>query len=620
MAEQRPTYEWVRAKLERRRSALSPLTTAMLEDEDYRMMASRARGAALPYLSGLPDGFVPSYPPMGQDATQAGVNRIVSGAELDVTVTFPDGAFDGHPVRNREAVERERRDLYTRWVRGACRRLSTKSAESVSREQSGQVLALGMGAVMYPLDYTAWPDPPFGWLPVEDGERRPAAPRRDTAGEREKLRSWERQRRRSYPWETSSPHPTWVFWDLDHAVPRDYIIEQMVSPSSVAESYPDLSERWAPSEEKTLTRITYVSEEWMGQWCDGEPLLRGKGVTEGVAANRSGRPWVQMAFSGMGNKDKDGSWEHRVKGSIRDGRDILLMMCKAFNWLAAMGEMTAFPPVMGTRRQLEQLEFGAGATIEVESNEQMPRAFEPPRTPEQVYRLWEIASERFAGHFGQPVLSGERSPGEPTGSLRSRASMAGMPFEAVKVSVEQAWSAMMEHKIEMIKTVLMEAVTVEGVTMRPGDVVEGAQIKLDLTPLTEEERAFKRTAAQDDVKLGAMTTEDYIRTERGIDDAVAVEQSVAVQRVRDLLLQDLDVIGLAKRKLVADLTAKLGIAPEAPPLAPGTGEPVGDGASPLQMQPPEPTVGSPGEAMQYVQSLNGAPPVTLPQRAVQVAR
>lgn len=623
MAEKRPTWGEIGRWLSQRRGLLAELHAAMREDEDYRQMSDQARAAAREYLSGLPPGFVPIYPSVAQDAIQVGVNRIVSGEEPDVTITFPDGSFDRFPKDKREAVERAARELHIRWIRAACKRIMSAQVLNVAREMAIQQLSLGMAPLVYPLDYSGWPDPPFGWLPVEDGEKRPRAATPDTAENRDRLRLWERRRQEAYPWATTSPHPTWVFFDLSNDPPRDYILEEKVSAAAMRERY---GEEWGEGEELTLTRVTYISEDWVGQWCDGKALLRGRGVKDGVGRNVSGKPWVQMAVSGMGSQTSDGGWAPRIKGSIRDGRGEILLMVKAWNWMAAMGEMNAFPmPVFsgsGAQQAADDFAMG-GATATVLPEGVTLHAFEPPRTPADVYKLWDIATQRFAGHFGQPVLSGEPVHGEPMGSMRTRASMAGMPFEPVKVSLEQAWGQMFEHKLALLKWQLQEAVTVEGVTMRPGDVVDGVQVKIDLTPLTEEEKAFRRTAAQDDVKMGAMTTEDYIRTQRGIDDAVAVEQAVAVGRMRDALLGDPEVVAVAKQQLLASLGAGQPQQPgaEGPGMEQGPEPPGGGGGAPDMQQfeggipAPEPTLGSAGEAAQYV--AGGAPPVALPRRGVQ---
>lgn len=560
--DKRPAWAWVQEARRSRESALSALHQAMLEDEDYLNWASVSRGAAQVYLSGLPDGYTPNYPPHAQAALQTGVNRMVSGALPDVRVTFPAGSFNHYRKEDREGKEREARDLMVRWVRADARHVLAKQVENVAREMAGKTVGLGQSAVFYPIDFSAWVDPPFGWLPLDEktGEKKPAPPRVDNAENRDKLRQWERARRRSYPWATRALHPTWVFWDLGHDPPRDYIIVEMVSPSSVAERFPG---RWALSEELTLERVTYVSDKWAGQWVDGVPVLKGKGVVDGVAANQSGQPWVQMSFSGMGNLDAEGRWLHRIKGNIRDGRDTLLLMAKAWNWMACLSEMGAFPLMQGPRRQLEQLEFGANAPgIEVEGQERGLSVLEPPKTPEQVFRLWEIATALFALQFGAEVLRGEFKS-EPMGSLRTRADLAGMPFEAPKVSLEQAWAAMVEHKLEMIKYVLHEGVTVEGVTMRPSDVVEGVQIEIDMTPLTEADKATQREVGQADVALKAMTVEEFIRIHRGIDDAGAVMTAVAVEDMRTALLADPDAMMKIKEYYLAELEKELGPSPAA---------------------------------------------------------
>ena len=246
-----------------------------------------------------------------------------------------------------------------------------------------------------------------------------------------------------------------------------------------------------------------------------------------------------MAVSGMGMKDREAAWENRIQGSIRTGRGIILLMLKAWNFMACMGEKTAFPvPVAsgpGAAEALEQLEYGAESPGVALPQSTTLGIFEGPHTPDQIYKLWEYASERFAGHFGQPVLAGERSPGEPASSYLSREASAGLPFGPVKVSLEQAFGEMFEHKLEMVKYVLQEAVTVEGVTMRPRDVVDGTQIMINMTPLTQQEKAEKRLVAQDDLKLGAGTVEDYIRTQNHVSDAAAVQTAAAAEKLRDMV-------------------------------------------------------------------------------------
>lgn len=618
----RPTWSWVQDQLARRRQVFSGMHGCMQGDEDLHYWSSGPdnwRGqvaVGLNALHGLPKGFSPSFPPLAFLGVMVGVNRITSGKAPEIDVRLSDEA----PERDSKD-SRRRIDLMKRWGNAWLYHVATFSTENPLRDLPTKQLKLGLGALSYSIDYERWPDHPFGWRVDERGNRQPKRGPR-TRDESRRVDAWQQKRRGAFPWDVRSLSPTWVYFDDGRDPPRDYILQDEVNASEVQAAYPKLAGRFSDHTGK-LKRVTYCGADWYGVWVDETPLLgAGDGADEdGIAPNAFGRPWLRMAWSGFGDSSSGNDWAMKGKGVLRDGRAIILELCQAWNELRALALVSTFPgreligPEDETLALESTMEVGVAAMMRHTDRVQV-KVQELPKVPEIVIERYKMAREMFSEHFGEPVLRGQPQS-EPATSQRARATAAGLPFAATQTAGEQLVAGMLVDVFGMVKHYLREPVTVRGVTLRPEDVIEDVIVEVNYTPMTDEDRAFKRAEAEKDLQAGAITLEEYIRIVRGVEDGAKVLADVRKEKLTDAILGDPQVLALGVQKLLGQLGASSpapGAGGETAPEAPGQGPSPEPQPGQVPMRPSEPfgetppgAMGGPFEAQDRVNGIYGAP-------------
>ena len=550
-----------------------------------------------------------------------GVNQIMIGERADVKVTLPQ-----HLHRDPEKAKQQQSHL-RECLRGLLYTIDTYATESPLRDFVIKSLGLGLGVLSYPIDWERWPDPPFGKL--KNGKpRQPVG-----AAQREEYARWERKRQTSLPWAVSSTHPRNVFFDPYHDPPEDYIIEEKISRSAANRQYPDrnvskpdaggTAARQPARGTSTCLRVTYCSADWYAVYVDGKAVLGAddNADEEGVAPNTAGVAWHRMAFGGFGDKDEDGDFEVRMKGIIRDGRDIILMKITNLNVMEAIRQITAFSPLevhggeeAERMKVMESFVYGP-ATFTSTPPSITIRPIPQTVVPDVVFKQEEEVNRLMEMHFGPQILRGVEQPQETAAGQRTRVGLASAPYRSCKQNCQQAVAAMLQDLCYMIKHELQEPVTVLGtpggsdssLMLRPEDIVDGMLIEVDFTPPTEEDRAFKRTQLQQDLQAGAISIEDYIRESRGIEDAQGALFEIDVEQMVHRLLANPQIDQLAVTHFLQtrgqlQSPAAPGGAMSVPPPPGAVPTPAGPPAAAAMPPPqqPAPTLGSPADAQQQV--------------------
>lgn len=612
----RPTFADVRDALARRKKALSGMHTDMQADEDLHYWSGDTQQQVrngLNALKGLPAGFEPRFPPFAYEGVMVGLNRISAGDAPEVNIRLSDES--GQDPESEST--RRRIDTMNKWANAWLYTVATFSTENPLRDLPMKQLKMGAGALSYAIDYEAWPDYPLGTKIDDRGQRVPKREPKNRA-ETRAVEKWQQKRKGAFPWKVVSLSPVALYFDTDRDPPRDYIIEDEVSGREAVACYPHLEGQVDEKAEK-LKRIQYCAEDWYGIWIHERACLTAEdAAVDGVAPNSYGRPWIRMAWSGWGDSSSTNDWAKKGAGVLRHGRAIVLELCEAWNEMRALGLTQAFPgteligPDDETAVLMQQLDAGPAAINRHTANVQM-RWRESPTTPDIVLKRYEVAKEQYSDHFGEPVLKGAPRS-EPAASQRARSTSASLPFEVTQVSDQQLVSGMLTDIFGMVKNHLREPVTVRGVTLRPEDIIEEVIIDTNYTPLTDEEKSFKRADAERDLKNGAITLEEYIRTVRGVEDGAQVLRAVRKEKLTEAILADPQVLALGVQKLLQSLGVPPAPAPTGAPLPPGAGAGAppqpGPGQAPEPPPQPMPMAGGPYEAQQQVDSIYAAPLLT----------
>lgn len=599
----RPTFHDIEDWLAARRTDLSEMHTEMREDSMLYAWTDASREAfKVAWLAGLPTGFTPRLPPLARLGVQTGVNHIIAGEDPECEIVPPrTGKKRAQSDTIKEKVE-AMEAFGNAWLHKVC----TYATGNPIRDVVTLQLECGQGALSYPINYSAWPEPPFGMT----DQKKPRKGR--TADERAEYSEWEAKRRDAFPWQVSSIHPTGLFFDIDNDPPKDFILVDKVTWGAVADKYDHISDGDHKRTER-VERIQYCSEEWYGVWVDSQPCLTGEDAEDGVAVNTAGHAWTRMCWSGHGDQDEDNSWERRGRGVLRD-RDVILILLATLNVAEVMRLQTAFPQMMisgGTADQrrmvAEQYGYGIGGTIELPDGVSMTPVT-PPTPPDVVWKEQDMAERLYSMQYGADVLSGEYRS-EPAAKQRARSTAAALPFGAPQANAQQMVAAVLGDIFRDVKYQLRDTVTIDGVSLSPSQIIDGVAINVNFMPLSDEEKSFKRAEALEDLGNGTMTKADYIRTTRGIDNPEEVLSEVRVEQMTDAALAAPEVLAVVVQQIVPP-------SPD-PAVDPATGMPVAEPgmeeAAPMeqQVEPPAPETGGPFEAQEYAAAIGRAP--LLPQ-------
>ena len=606
-----PTREEIFQWLEERRSLLTPLHKEMSIDQDFDSWSSRYQSyVAKKYITGLPKNFPVKTPPIAQMGVDIGLNNIFVGDTAAVKTVMARNSYTGDDYAEKMA---EDASYLTECAVALLTATDLYSTESPYRDFVRKALALGAGFLHYCIDYQSWGDPPFG----KDGDGKPVDGR--NAEEREELRKWQERRMRTVPFSIQSVHPRTVFFDPHHDPPRDYIREDWISLTVAKREHPHVDQyavknvRSSGRNQTLVRRVMYFSDDYLGCWLDTQAVYT---ANDGVIPNPSGLAGHRMSLGGFGDKDDVGSWDVRIKGIIRDARDIVLMKIMNLNIKEAMKLTTGFPPIdaEGDTKQdaieaMEGFEYGPGAIWHHGKNVKA-KAFEVPRVPEVLYRQDEEVDRLLEMKFGPEILRGIYRDDTATGQA-TRVSIAQAPYRAAKYACQQAVAAMLHDLFYMIKYELRETVWAPGpsgpIQIDPKKIPNARfTFTVDFSPPTEEEKAFKRKSVMEDYDAGALMQYELIEELRpGVDGKEKVIE-IRADRLVEAVLQSPQIMALIEQRFMAARGLGQPEAPAIEGLAAPTAQPepiaAGVGGGP---QPP--TLGSPGFFEDQAEKMLGAP-------------
>ena len=624
-----PTQGWVMEELAERRTIFAKLHAEMEIDQNFDTWSATFRSEiAKQYLDGLPKGFVPKLPPLVQIGVDIGLNNVMVGDKIEVTVTLPKND------RKNDETQKADKQYLEECLTGLLYATDTYGMESPFRQFVRNALALGAGILTYSIDWDRWGEPPFG----KDKKGKPR--KGGNAKERDEFKKWQARRQRTIPFNLDAAHPRLVFWDPHHTVPQDYIREDRISRNRAKQQYPEMN--WAEIATRvpagdiaaTCTRVQYFSETHYGCWLDGTPVLQEGSAEDGITPNTSGVMGHRMALGGFGDRDHEGNLVYRIQGLIRKSRDIVLMKVALLNVMESMRQYAGYPTlkIKAPSREIaerlaEDAELGPGAVITEGEGEEHSFLIMPP-VPEVVFKLSQQVDSLLELVFGPAILRGVAQDETATGQA-TRVSIAQAPFRPAKYACQQALSAVLQDLCWMIKHELQEGIWVPGPSgpmfFDPDRIPdEMFLIETDMSPKTPEELAYKRAAAREDLAAGAISLEEYIQETSGGTDAREKLIRIRAEKVMEALLGGQNVLAALEQEFMAargmanpNAVPPVGGGAEPPPPNPGMGQPTSDmmGAPGMdeQMQgmpmieEPDPTLGSPGYQRDQAEELMGAP-------------
>lgn len=591
---ERPTYGQVMEWLQERRGILNTMHTAMTRDEEWfdAGTSDAAKQRVRGQLRGLPRQYEAKMIPLAYLGVMVGVNQIHTGESIEARWSIPEGRYE-------EEERKARENKMNRWLRGLVYTMDTFSTDSALRELVVKLIALGMGCLSYAIAYDRWPEPPFGYI-GRGKDRRPREPRPDRPKDREKYAKWQRERARSFPFNIECVHPLNLFFDPHHAMPYDFIREELVSKSALQDITPELGVTQPSGDDaKTVKRITYVSPEWIGQWVDEAPLLKGKDVIDGVAPNHTGLPLHRMAFGGFGTQVKSGDFASKGKGIIRDGRDLIVMKTVLLNTLERMRGVVAFPPLQvkgddpAERAQVAgNITYGPGEILESPTTVQI-QEFPEVKVPAVVFQQMDQVDALLETHFGPQILRGQSTPQETAQGQRNRFTIATSIYRAAQQAAQQVTAAVLMDLAYLVKYELREQCPVmygmdaTVVSVGPDDIDDGAMLVVDFTPPTQDEKAFKAENDRKDLEMGLITAQEYLER-NGVANAEEMVRSVRIQKVVDGILGSEAVMMMATNQVVQSMGGAVPPQPGAMPPTPGA--PEGGGFPPMAATPSGQTV------------------------------
>jgi hypothetical protein len=513
----RPSYEDIKAMLEERRSRYSTLHGEMEIDQDWiYAAATNASNLLAPYISGFPKGFRMKILPLAEMGVNVATDAIMIGERPSVTVAFPTD------LHKSKAAEKQHKNDIKEWCEGFLEQADTRAIESPFRDVVKKGFGLGAGHLSYAIQWDAIPKPPKEKKNTRKGKKAWA--------------EYEHERAYCFPFDVKSIHPLSLFPDPNNDPPLDYIEETEVDLRSICQKYPHLLDQkpeWAqklrPSASEAgasnaVKRVTYVSKKYFAQYIDDVPLLIEGADEDGVADNPSGYLWIRTAYSGFGEQDDKGRLEYRVRGIVRSARDSMAAIIADFNDTEVMRNIIAFPPLIfghedEAKAQQYRDEFRYGPAESLVTDGRLQLSLPPqPDVPQAVFQNAEIANQILQLLYGPDIQRGVHREDTAAGQ-RTRLRQAQMPYQTMKVAMEQAIAGMLTDILCAIRDEFDGPVTVWkklkngrnlALTLDPKRIPAKFHISIDLSPPTEEERDYLSKKGLELLERGLISEERYM--------------------------------------------------------------------------------------------------------------
>ena len=544
-----PSSEQVWQWLEERRSLLAKMHTQQrAAEEHYHWPMLQGKSAGALQLRGLPKDFIPKLPPLAKLGVDLGINIILPGDQPEIKVHLPDTAHRD------EALMQKHQEAIRTFLKAFFHQVYTLRMQTPVRDNGQKVIALGQAVVAYPFIKSRLGQHP---LKMKNGSvREPRNPR-----ERQAVLKWDRDRKAQMPWDVRSVHPTRVFFDLFHDPPRDYIEEQELSPKIAQSLYPDLAVE-PGSESSGVKRVIYCSDDWYGVWVDRVAVLPDN--MDGFVKNPRQRMWYRIAWSNWGDVSEFGEWEYMAKGMITDAIPLIQMYTVNLNLQEIAKSLGVFAQlkiaaidVAAAEAETKDWQVEPAARwIYDSSNIQNLEFMQYPGLNPVVFQEQPLINALLELWFGPDILRGRHTTDTASG-LRTRMSKAQAVYRPPKASLEQMWAAVAMDILWSIKEEIGEEVWIPAlggaISLKPEQIPDGTYISINLTPPSEEEKAFKLQEGLSRMEAGTLDLIEFLEnyayeehpTERAkmifwdsLDRNPIVQEALG-QMVSNVLLQEI---------------------------------------------------------------------------------
>lgn len=517
----RPTKADIMALLSHRRGVVyGTMHQEMTIDQEWDYAASSSGASpAAKYITGFPADYPIKMAPIAKIGVDVGLNQIMVGETPTVEVVLLS-------IHRDDEKDQEDVDNLTAWIKGFLYQVDTYYTESPLRDFVRKPIALGLGCLSYAYVKDRWPIKP------EQGK--------DTPEERESWERYERERLRAFPWDIRSVHPRNIFHDPDNEPPQDFIEVTKIRKRSMLLRYPHLAFGGDLNDNSEVERIIYCSNDWYAVYVADQPALTAEDGADddGVAPNPFDLCWYKLAWSGLGDLDEQGRMEFRGKGLIRDARDVLKMHITLLNVLEVLRVTTALTPrQVIADEEAEAVE--AAKTLVYGPMSVWPHSrrvtappMEAPPVPAVIFQELGETTRLLELIFGPEILRGEYRDDTASGQ-RQRLAQAKSIYRSIKQNCEQAVAAMIMDVLYIIKNVIQEPVTVwtqmgnklTGLSLDPDRIPNAFLVKIDFSPPTAEEKAFRKQEGLQDLQSGAITMREFRKKYADVDDPDAMEDA-----------------------------------------------------------------------------------------------
>ena len=492
-------------------------------DQDFIHADTQWRSNLLAaYISGFPKGFVHKGIPIARMAVEAAKNTVMAGEVPDVSVSLrlEEGQEPSEAMERR----RKRTELFAKaFLYESAMRSSTNPYSELLRKEYG----LGPGILSFPWDESLWP---------EDEEAQKEA----------------------WGWRIEVIHPANILPDPYNDPPQDYIIADEIPRSVARERYPELD--WSQEEiTGKVTRLAYCSEEYYAVYIGGQAVLGGD---DGVVENPMGMLWYELALSGLGEYNETSDPVYLWQGLVRPLRGVISMIITNYNIIEAVKWQESFGPKHVTgpteddaKDAAKRLEWSPLHLWYTGPNYSVENVFEGASNKSMIWENTEL--QRWIEILiGPQILSGNYQENTASG-LAQRVSLQQAPFQAGKVAAEQAIANMLRKVMRFYKTQIGKfhlRYQGELLPFNPDDLLDTADITVDLKPVTAADRALSADKDRGDVQAGAISIAEY-RRRQAIDNGREMDK----ERALEGLLFHPAVVDAAAQMIVQTL------APQPPP-------------------------------------------------------
>lgn len=493
MASECPTYaDITRWLAERRDTVFAGMHERMKTCENlYHWPSLQGATAKSLGLNGLHPDFKPYLPPIAKIGVDVAVNATFVGEAPIVDMEAPPSRASADTRQKRKEKIKHFCDL---WLRQA----EVFSTETPLRDFGVKGYGQGLGVLSYPFIEERWPK-----HPLKGPGGKPRQPRNKK--EAKLVEEWQAKRYRAFPWDVRSCAPTHIYFDPDHDPPLDIIEAYTIRRPDKGDA--ELGVRPLGSATGTslgssyIERVVYVSEDWYAVYDGGEPRLKeADGAdSEGIAPNPLGRLWYKMAWAGFGDMPSTGDWASKGKGLLWDILPVIYAYTIMLNTTMVAAIMASRTPlhIKGPTdaqaiEAVNRLIYGPDA-VWATGPDYGVNAFPQVPMPQQVQWVQEELNAILELWFGPNILRGRHTTDTASG-LRTRYAHAKAIYRAMTQNGAQAIAAMLMDVLWIIKHHIEDEMTVWGdneiATLTPDDIDDGLWITVDLTPPSEEEKAF----------------------------------------------------------------------------------------------------------------------------------